>query len=774
MAHPIISTLRRNQGYVLAAMGVVLIITWVIGPQALEFLQGDAGTQRANPVVVQWSKGRLTEGDIAQLRREHRAVLEFVQRVVKLAMDKGATPQAPGLVIGRDGQLQQIGLPLDMSEGTVVNILLFEARGKEMGVRIDQAAMKDYLINLSGHRLKEGDFLDLARQAVKDVDHVISVNGLFEALRKELVAQQARYMVGASTGNFSTGELWEYHKQLNLRYKIEAYPIEVEKLKENFKVSDAKPKELEEIFEKGTDRVSDPDMPEPGFRQPHRISFGYCQVDFLPFLEMAKKNVLESKVEETYKAGVDQGRFRKATLPGLPPVSAPTENPAPRDEKPQGEKPDGTKAGEAKPAESESPPADKPSEKSAEKPEGKQTSEPAPEEPSSGNDNCEEEPVKNSKSGEEKSDDEKPVKPPTEKTPVPPSTDQPVETPASEKPASPEKTEPKVEESRHKTLAEARDEILSELAQPEAVSARDEAVRKAMDELRDYSTRLRRFEENKQNPTGVSGVEHPGEFRPLAFAKKYNFTYANTELVDQHEVQKTDLGASAVLRGQRGSLSFPEFAYSEKANPYEPHQADSAFSDTKFIYWRISEEAEAAVTFEQAKEQVEQAWLQEKAYQAARKQAEELAAKAAKGLSLRDAIGTAAAERVVEPFPFSMYTSDGMLIFGGQAGLSRPTGIPMAGKEFMDAVFSLKPGESGVAPNQPHTYVYAVRVLAEEPSLEIRREMFLSALQRGGMSDLLFFASMQHNREFQGIFEDLEKRYSVTWMRPVNMGDERE
>ena len=40
MATPIITTLRRNQGYILAVMGVVLIITWVIGPVAVDYFGG--------------------------------------------------------------------------------------------------------------------------------------------------------------------------------------------------------------------------------------------------------------------------------------------------------------------------------------------------------------------------------------------------------------------------------------------------------------------------------------------------------------------------------------------------------------------------------------------------------------------------------------------------------------------------------------------------------------------------------------------------------------
>jgi hypothetical protein len=94
----------------------------------------------------------------------------------------------------------------------------------------------------------------------------------------------------------------------------------------------------------------------------------------------------------------------------------------------------------------------------------------------------------------------------------------------------------------------------------------------------------------------------------------------------------------------------------------------------------------------------------------------------------------------------------------------------MAGKEFMDAVFALKAGEAGVAGDQPHNVVYAVHVLADEPSLEIRREMFLNALQRGMMSDLMGFAGIEKQMEMQSLFDDLEKHFNVKWTRAINSG----
>lgn len=789
-------------------MGVVLIITWVIGPVAMDYFSGGSLSGPPPAVVVQWKKGNtpehLNEADLVHLRQEHMAVLDFVNRVVQKALDKGFTPQAPGLNVTpnpRTGGIN-LGLPMDTSEATVFNILLFAERGRELGVRVDKDSMVAYLKNLSGHGMEEGDFLALAKETVDEKVQgggVLSVDSLFAALRRELAAQEAQYMFAASVSNVSTGELWDYHKQLNLRYKIEAYPIDVVKLKSEFKAADAKPEELMALFNKGKDRVPNPDFPEPGFKNPHRIAFGFCTVDFDVFLAIAKKNVPEAAAIDRYKKGIAQGDFRKPPKIKIPatdkpketvPESKPDET-KPGEEKP-GEaekkaepKPDSPKSTEEKPAE-EKPAAEKPAEEPAEKPADK-AAVPAAENPDSAPSKCQDEPAKDTKPADEKAAPKEETKSEPAKTEpeksepakTEPGKSEPEKTPEEAKPASektedPAKTEP-VEEIEHKTYEEVRDDILTELAQPEAKELRDEAVQNATDELRIYATNLKQYADSvKEKKEG--SVENPEKLNPVAFAKKYKFSYDKTKLVDRFEAANTQLGKNAVLQGQQGSIPFSQFAYFLNANLYEPQEA-SSFGETKYLFWRIDDQPEQEVELDKdgnlppaVKAQVEQAWLKEKAFEAAKKQAKELADKA-KGATLGEIVGKKDEGKVVQPIPFSMYTSNGVpLIFGGQPELSQPTGIPMAGKEFMDAVFSLQPGESGVAVDQSHNVVYAVHVLTDEPSLEIRREMFLNALQRGQFSDLMGFASIEKRADIQTLFDDLEKHFSVKWIRTPSFG----
>jgi hypothetical protein len=182
--------------------------------------------------------------------------------------------------------------------------------------------------------------------------------------------------------------------------------------------------------------------------------------------------------------------------------------------------------------------------------------------------------------------------------------------------------------------------------------------------------------------------------------------------------------------------------------------------DVSYIYWRTAAEDAKDATFADVKDQVIQAWKRQKAFDLALAEAHQLADKAKTAKSLKDVVDP---DKVIVTPPFS-WLSTGSLAFGfGEPSLSSVTGVDYAGHEFMEGVFALNPGETGIAPNQPHDKVFVVRVLSQEPTDDILKEQFLES---GLNFQMMSVAQREMFRTSLEWYEGLEKEMDLVWVRP--------
>ena len=768
---------RKHQGYILAVLGVILIVTWVIGPSVLNLFEPSNATGSSSgdaEVVATWKQGNITRGDLNRMGWEHQAVIRFLAAVVERATREGATPQAPFLSMNRNGSIS-LGIPMSISDPALVQVLILAQKAKELGVEVDQKAVDDYLDNLGGYVLAKDDFQALAVETLSELRHpetktrLVTVSQLYDRLKLELAALQARQMVLSGLEGSSTGELWEYHGKLHRRYKIEAYPIQVADYKGKIKASDAKEEDLRKLYDEGKNRPPDPNSADPGFRKPRRIAFGYAKVDFAKHLEAAKKQIPEERVVEEYQKETKAGNFRKLKLPttepAQPPGSKSGQSPPPTDKPSATDKP----AGDSKSDAPQATEGDKSKEKGkTDQGAAEKTAEPqksqadSKESPANEGDGCQTEPATGPKSETEKGQDppvsqadekaksgdqDTKAKPPADTS----SAGEPKATPAGD---AAEKTDeqPKTDEQEFKPLSEVRDEILTRLARPEAQATSEAAVKAVMREVQDYSVKYLRWTQSKKTG-GKTTAKDPGELRINSLASKHHLIVGEMPLADQFEIAATELGSHV------GN------AYFEDRPLFAPLQTESFLGEGTIVYWRTQDEPSAEVPYEKARPQVVEVWVNQRAAEAARKDAEALAAKAGKAESLKDALPEDEAKKVLQPLPFSWLTVGNIpLVFNGSVRLTEVIGIPLAGREFMEAVFSLNVGQTGVAINQPHNTVYVVRILGEEPSLDIRREMFLSSLQAGFNGNLARYAAEENQQLAAEVFEGVEKEYDFKWV----------
>jgi hypothetical protein len=578
------------------------------------------------------------------------------------------------------------------------------------------------------------------------------------------------------------GEMWEAHNRLNRRFSIEAYPVEVAPLVAQVG-GQPTDKELRALFEEGKGRDPDPNRAEPGFHRPQRIAFEYLKIDFAPFLAEAKREITDEQIAKQYELGKTQGKYKEIELPpvedGPPADKPPTDKPA--TDSPT----DGSKPGENKPEET------KPEDKSAEEKKPEENKPPEEKKPvaedkaSDANKPCGEEadqPAAPDKPAEKQA--EKPVEKPVGENPA---EAKPVETkpgenkpakaqPGDEKPAEENPVETKPEESapeppkepKYKPLDAVKDEILKELAQPIAQERRDAAIKEAIKEINEYAKKYRRWIAYKD--TKPDTVTDPGRLPLEAIAAKYGFGSGSTPLVNRYRIDEYEIGQKvqrfdfqALQRGLPFQLRFADIAYGTTDPLYNPVEENSTEPDISYLYWRTQVEEPVKPTYEQAREDVLKAWKLQQAFKHAQTEAAAKAEKARSARSLKDVFDPAL---VITTPPFSWMTT-GALGFG-RLDISPVPGIELAGTEFMEAVFALKPGETGTAPNNAHTVVYVVRVLAQEPSDENLREQFLESGHVAFMpeSPTWQISQVENQKISADFFKGLEKDMRLVWNRP--------
>ena len=172
----------------------------------------------------------------------------------------------------------------------------------------------------------------------------------------------------------------------------------------------------------------------------------------------------------------------------------------------------------------------------------------------------------------------------------------------------------------------------------------------------------------------------------------------------------------------------------------------------RYLSWRTEDQPEFTPSFETARSGVERAWRIVEGRSLAKKRAEALAQQAVSGGD---------ETKAVQVGPFSWLTQG--MGGGGALVLSQPEGISMPGDEFMRAVFSLEPGKTAVAFNEPRTVCYVIRLVSQEPPAAELQEKFLAG--RNDRQKIGMVAQREASTTFRELIEGMEKRYRLDWKR---------
>lgn len=765
MASPF-RTFRKNQKAWMVTLTILTMFAFVFLGSTMR--SGSGVGKHEDPEVFTWDYGTVHKSDLENRKQSRRVVKQFLlQSILTSNPDPAIERRLSQILDGR----------FPTSDEQIVDAMLLEKKAQQLGIVVSDDMVNSFIRSNTGDRLRPEQLAAIVHQMQSRTGQIGQAE-LFDALRSELAAMYADQTFSSLFGRYNgrnyffrgdtPGDRWDYFCRLNRKVTAEAMPLPVTSFVGE--IPDPSAADLQKFYDQYKNVEPQPAAPTPGFRQPFKAQFQYVKADYEKLLAAEKPKVTEQEIKAYYDEHKDE--FKKSNLPDLPSLDEPGSEPgaakpadksgaAKSSESKPAQSPSGSKADSKKPDDSKKSDTKKPGDKKS--PDGKQSStipsgshrndsvahnsldgellalaDPSATPPAQ----------KSAAAADTKSTDAKPAdakaatpaapssKPADSKLPGPPPPDMKApdaKTPAAQTPAPVE----------YEPLSKVTDVIRTRLAQ-QKVDAQVDAAFSAIElNLDQYARSLDTY--RAAVTRGNKNAKKPEPPDLAALAKEYGLEAKETDLISQEQAAKqTDVGKSyslsvvdsavAAMTGQRYSAQpFLQTAYTLDANSlptlasYQPQRTVDN-DNNRFLWWKTADEAARTPTLDEIKPQVTLAWkiIQARKPALAKAQADADQARKTKQ-TLKEAFGAVGGSHVSTIGPFTWLTQP----IGQPMGLPRLTevsGIEQAGNDFMKSVFSLKPGETGVATNEPQTVYYVVQVESEEPPLDDLHQEFMAKM----------------------------------------------
>ncbi len=759
---------RTYQKASMVALAILAMLAFFVLPPLLQY--GGQAASLADTPVATWNGGEVREKGLDRAVMMKFVVNRFLQEA---AMAAGRDPAQ--------------ATRFDVDERSVVTMMLLAEEAKKNGIVVSDAAINDFLAKETNGQVGADQFEQIMG-GLRAGGGGVSQHDLFEAMRQELLAQNMLLLLQRGLFGNPPGLRWDYFRRLTQSATAEVVPVDVRSV--SAKVDLPSAAVLKAFFEKHKEDLPDPRSEKPGFREPHRAEVEYLVAKRGAFVDEISKQITDADIAEYYeKNKTTQFRARPGASaavpaapaePSEPAEGAPATEPAPVAESPQAPAEGTPPAAEPAPASEQTAPAAEPA--PASEPTAPPAAEPAPaSEPTAP-------PAAEPAPATEPAPVEKPAEgggaavarspfrqvayqadaPATE---TPPAADE-AAAPASEPPAAPaapaadaapDGISANAAEEQFEPLEAVSERIREQLAAQRANARIDNIFDKLALDLSGYAEDLARWQADGK----VQGQKAPLPPDISVIAKVQGLEGGQTGLQSAEDAfDAGGLGRSfEFIRDQSSRFGMRQLNWVEMI--YGPgglnHRAlrSRDMEGTRYLSWRTADQPEFVPTFDTARANVEQAWKIVEGRGLARKKAEEIMAKGAKAESLEAAIAGDESLQAFKVGPFFWLSPQAAA--SGVPQISQPAGVVMPGHDFMSAVFSLQPGGTAVAFNEPKTVCYCIRLIDVEPAAETLKERFIET--RSDPRTTMVAAQDEIRRSFGAWFEGLEARSNLEWKR---------
>jgi hypothetical protein len=722
---------RKHQKVLLAVVLLLCMFSFVFAQYILEMM----GLRRGqNPAVATCSYGKLTELDVQNMVRQHGQLLAILQDAIIMASNMPYVPEETKRQLRL--QLQsQFGAETEQS---VIEMWLLARRAKQMGLLVDKQTINDFLRTFTNDKLDAKTWNSL-------VGRGMTQRTFFYAMEDMLLAFNLKQMFvyGKNLVATTPEQRWDMFTRVMRQASVELVPVSVSGYVGS--VADPDKKTVENFFKDHKADYNRPDSSTPGFREPYKTELQYFKTDLQAFTKamVTDQDVMDyyeknkerfDRLDAERKKSSDEAKKTLETLDASKTGETKTTNEKNTEEKNTEEKT--SVKPEAKPAEPAAPSPDKPS---ADKPADDGGEKPSASAPKSGESSA----VRSSSPfmfvSSEKTDETSATAPVTPEKPkdasekaataeAPKPDEQPKaasETAATEKPKDADKVELPAAATADETAKadEKPDEHPSEASKKQI---RDELGETKLQEtldrldlqLKEYSRKLAVYNaEIINNPN----AKPPKPLDLDALAKDNHLTLGETKLMSKWEAADLEIAKSITSDG----TSFIDYVFRAARVPlYFPARSgisELLGSNTVYLFWKVKEVKESTPSLDDKPvyDDAVAKWKAVQARELAKKAAKALADKVVGDKSLKDALPD---QKILSPAPFtwegwgSVPAKQAMITSRESPRLSKVEGVDMPGENFMREVFSLSPGQVGVAMNQPETVAYVVRLVEYSPS----------------------------------------------------------
>jgi len=299
------------------------------------------------------------------------------------------------------------------------------------------------------------------------------------------------------------------------------------------------------------------------------------------------------------------------------------------------------------------------------------------------------------------------------------------------KPSEPPKKIPVVD---YEPLESVRDKIRTDIARERAMKQIDEALKSLRSTVLAFQGNYSRWVALQQ------GAEpQPPDFAALAKAKGLRFE--QTGLLSAQELyDTTEFGKSVVFTFSPDSRSFQssvlQQAFDPRIQKFKPYESYHIDPEIDFLWWRVDYKEAYVPKFENAKNEVLNAFKMIEARKLALAQAQDYADQVKKQQAELQEVFKFRPElhpsKDIGPFTWLSVPSTALNPeMQAPPQLTKVPGLDKIGDDFMRTVFTMDVGSTGKAMNAPQTIVYVIQLKSLAPGEDqFRREFLQRAASR--------------------------------------------